>query len=123
MQPQGGFRLARVVVEPLVGVQHGVAVEPIGIAVVGVSAGPCGQDDVGAAVTAQLGGGIQSYNTELLDVVGGETLDVALRVGHSGLVGVNAVNGNVVRSVAGAEHVRVRTCAVGGALHDARFQR
>src|SRR5438128_9135073 len=32
---QGGLALLRVAVEPLVGVQHGVAVKPIGIAVVG----------------------------------------------------------------------------------------
>src|SRR5262249_14781493 len=110
------------IVEPLVGIEYRIAVEVKHGAMKSVGTRARGHHHIGAAVAPVFRSGIQSHGAELLHVVRIEALDVRLRVGHCRLIGVNAVNGHVVRAVAGAEDVRSRPRRSGGSLGDARLQ-
>ena len=50
MQAQRGFGLASVVIEPFIGIEHRVAMEPVGVAMKRVAARPGRHHDIGAAV-------------------------------------------------------------------------
>ena len=88
-----------------------------------VGAAPRRNDHVRAAIAALFRGGAQRDGAELLDIVGIQPLDIALWIGHRGLIGVNAVNRDVMSAVAGSKHVRARARAVRRPLHHAWLQR
>ena len=64
-----------------------------------VGAAPGGHDDVRAAIPALFSSSAQRDSPELLDIVGIQTLDIALWIRHRGFVGVNTVNRNVMGTV------------------------
>src|SRR5205823_12456298 len=99
--------LAVEVVKPLVGVVSGIAVVIENIAVHAVCSAAGGNDDVGATIAALFGRGAQRDRAKLLHVVGIQALDVPLRIRDSGLVCVNAVDSDVVRTIARTKDVRV----------------
>src|ERR1051326_9375091 len=88
-----------------------------------IASGLGSDHDVGAAVTTRLGGGAQGDSAEFLDVIGIESLEIGLGIGHSGFIRVDAVDGDVVRAIARTENVGSGTGRTAGALDDARFER
>src|SRR5205807_5479379 len=97
---------AFIIAEPFVGVIVRVAVEVEHRAVNRIGAGSGSYNDVRSAIAALFSSGAQRDSAELLDIVGIQPLDIALWVGHRGLVGVNAVNRDVMRAVTGTKYVR-----------------
>ncbi len=80
MQLEVRPRLAVGIVEPFVGVEPGIAVEVIRVAVKCIAARLRCHHHIGAAIAAVFRGGVQGNGAEFLHVVGIQALDVALRV-------------------------------------------
>src|SRR5262249_50486520 len=116
-------RQALGIVEPLVGIEPGVAVEVENVAVKSVGAGARRDHDIRATVAPVFRGRIQRDGAKLLHVVRIETLDVRLRIGHRRFVGVDAINRDVVGAVAGAEDMRSRSSRIRGPLGYAGLER
>ena len=112
-----------VIAEPLVGVVIRIPVEVKHRAVKGVRTGLHGNDHIRAAIASLLSGRAEGDGAKLLDIVGIQALDITLRIGHRGLISINAVNRDIMSSITRAKHVGVGTGTVGGALHHTWFQR
>ena len=108
MQLQFRALPAFVIAEPLVSVVGRVPIEVKHRPVKSVGAAPRRNDHVRAAIAALFRGGAQRDGAELLDIVGIQPLDIALWIGHRGLIGVNAVNRDVMSAVAGSSSAAQR---------------
>ena len=78
---------------------------------------PCCYHDIRAAVSASLRRGSEGYRAKLLNVIGIQALDIALRIRHRRFVGVYSVDGHIVGAVARPEHIGRRPGA-SSALQD-----
>ena len=64
-----------------------------------------GNHDVCSAVSAKFCCGIESDGTKFLRVVRSEALDIPLRIRNSGFIGIDSIDGYIVRAISRAKDV------------------